>query len=98
MLNSAEHEIFSAIVGIFIFISRENSFSAMVSKKEIIIVSNLRLISMKFISMKNFMLSWVEHEKSFITSGPDQGLRWMPLMQQFLVKRKYSIAEFYVRD
>ena len=24
-----------------------------------------------FISKKNFMLSWVEHEKSFITSRPD---------------------------
>ena len=24
-----------------------------------------------FISIINFMLSWVEHEKSFITSGPD---------------------------
>ena len=23
-----------------------------------------------FISRKNFMLNWVEHEKSFITSGP----------------------------
>ena len=22
-------------------------------------------------SIKNFMLSWVEHEKSFIISGPD---------------------------
>ena len=32
----------------------------MFSKKEFGIVSNLR-----FISMKNFMLSWVEHEKSF---------------------------------
>ena len=49
LLNIAEHENFSAnkyenanpIVGIFIFISREN-----------------------------FMLSWVEHEKSFITSRP----------------------------
>ena len=38
----------------------------MFSKKEFAIVSNLR-----FISMKNFMLSSVEHEKSFITSGPD---------------------------
>ena len=28
-------------------------------------VSNLR-----FISRENFMLSWAEHEKSFITSGP----------------------------
>ena len=55
MLNSIEHEIFHAnkfqitnnakfflaIVGIFIFISREN-----------------------------FMLSWGEHEKSYIASGP----------------------------
>ena len=47
MLNSAEHEIFSAksFLCIFIFISREN-----------------------------FMLSWVEHEKSFITSGPGSAL------------------------
>ena len=26
---------------------------------------------LRFISKINFMLSWVEHEKSFITSGPD---------------------------
>ena len=31
------------------------------------IVSNLR-----FISTENFMLSWTEHEKQFITSGPDK--------------------------
>ena len=49
LLNIDEHENFFAnmkiptIVGIFIFISREN-----------------------------FMLSWVEHEKCFITSGPDE--------------------------
>ena len=24
-----------------------------------------------FMGRKNFMLSWVEHEKSFITSGPE---------------------------
>ena len=35
------------------------------SKKEFAIVSNLR-----FISRTNFMLSWLEHEKSFITAGP----------------------------
>ena len=46
----------ATIVGIFIFISRE---IFMLSK-----VSNFR-----FISMKNFMLSWAEHEKSFISSG-----------------------------
>ena len=42
----------------------------MFSKKDFGIVSNLI-----FISMKNFMLSWVEHEKSFITSGPDQSVK-----------------------
>ena len=56
MLNSAEHEIFSA---------EKISCSAILSQKEFAIVRNLR-----FISMKNSMLSWVEHEKSFIFSGP----------------------------
>ena len=37
---------------------------AMFSKKAFAIVSNLR-----FISRKHFMLSWAEHEKSFIISG-----------------------------
>ena len=41
------------------------SCSAIVTKKEFAIVSNLRFIRSTF-----FMLSWVEHEKSFITSGP----------------------------
>ena len=41
--------------------------SAVFSKKEFAIISNLR-----FISRTNFMLSWVEHEKSSITLGPDQ--------------------------
>ena len=41
--------LFHAVVGIFIFISREN---VMFSKKEFVIASNLRLIS-----IKKFMLS-----------------------------------------
>ena len=53
------------IVSIFIFISREISCSAMFSKKEVANVSNSR-----FNSRTNFMLSRVEHEKCFITSGP----------------------------
>ena len=63
MLNSAEHEIFSATK-----YENANKFScsAMFSKKEFAIVSNLR-----FVSRKNFMLSRVEHEKSFITSRPE---------------------------
>ena len=54
------------IVGIFIFISREISCSAMFSKKEFGIVSNLRFINMK---KCHAQLSWAW--KSFITSGPD---------------------------
>ena len=41
------------------------SCPAMSSKKEFAIVSNLR-----FTGRKMFMLSRVEHEKSFVTSGP----------------------------
>ena len=40
------------IVGIFIFISREISCSAIFNKIEFVVVTNLR-----FISMKHFMLS-----------------------------------------
>ena len=58
MLISAEHEIFSAY-------KYENATQLDLLSKKIAIVSNLR-----FISMKNFLLSWVEHEKSFITLGP----------------------------
>ena len=62
MLNSAEHENFSANK-----YENANKFScsARFSKKELAIDSNLRIIS-----TKSFMLSSVQHEKSFITSGP----------------------------
>ena len=33
-----------------------------------------------FLSRENFMLSWVEHEKSFITSGPGFRLTLRPLL------------------
>ena len=74
MLNSAEHEIFfsnkyeNAILLAFSYLLAEKfSCSAMFSKKEFAFVSNLR-----FINNRKFMFSCVEHEKSFITSGPDQ--------------------------
>ena len=63
--------IMPTIVGIFIFISREISWSAMFSKKEFAIISNLR-----FISWTNFMLSWVEHEKIY-NFGPDYQLMYL---------------------
>ena len=33
----------------------------------------------KFISRENFMLTWVEHEKRFITLGPDWIHSWFHL-------------------
>ena len=69
MLNSAEHEIFSANkyenANDSYLLAEKFSCSAMFSKKEFAVVSNVR-----FISRKKFMLSSVEHEKIFITSGP----------------------------
>ena len=68
MLNSAEHEHFSANKyenANNSLLAEQFSCSAMFNKKDLAIVSNLR-----FISRTNFMLSWVEHEKSFVTSDP----------------------------
>ena len=62
MPNSAEHEI-----SLLINMKMPTKEISMFSKKEIAMFSNLI-----FISKTNFMLSWVEHEKSFITPGPDQ--------------------------
>ena len=53
MLNSAEHEIFSANKYENANNSRESFMFSYVSKKELVIVSNLRSIS-----RTNFMLSW----------------------------------------
>ena len=64
------------IIGIFTFISREILCSAMFSKKEFAIVRNLR-----FISRINFILSWAEHEKSFIITGP--GYRLTPAPKEY---------------
>ena len=65
------HESFSAIKyenADNSLIAEKFSCSAILSEKELAIISNL-----SFISKRNFMFSWVEHEKSFITSAPDQG-------------------------
>ena len=74
VLNSAEHEIFllinvkmPTIVGILIFISRINTPSERFKAKNFLIFVSILV----FMSRKRFMLIWVEHEKSFITSRPD---------------------------
>ena len=59
MLNSAEHEIFSANK----FISKEIFYAQLCLARNFLILL--------VICRTNFMLSCVEHEKSFIMSGPD---------------------------
>ena len=69
MLNSAEHEICiakkSQITDMNKFFLLNMKISLLISMKMPIIVGIFI-----FISGENFMLSWVEQEKSFITSGP----------------------------
>ena len=62
MLNSFEHEILNAHKYIQILL---------INVKMPIVVGILT-----FISRKKFMLSWAEHEKSFITLGPDLDLQF----------------------
>ena len=85
MLNSAENEICSAnkskITNNYILFPVKHSCMSM----EISLLIDMKMptisfqIDMKmstivgifiFISRENFMLGWVEHEKSFISSGP----------------------------
>ena len=75
MLNSVEHEIldphkYKKNKEIWLFLGSDKPrmlFFPLINVKMPTIVGILT-----FVSRKNFMLSWVEHEKSFITSGPDQ--------------------------
>ena len=48
-------------------------FSPLITVKMLTVVGILI-----FMSRKNFMLNSVEHEKSFITSGPDWGPNCLP--------------------
>ena len=63
----------------FSYLLAENFWcSAMFSKKEFAINSNL-----KFISRTNFTLSWGEHEKDFITTGPDQNYMYLKIRHYY---------------
>ena len=73
MLNSAEHRILNAhkykTIKKFIFLGSNQPrtlFFLLINVKTPTNVGTLI-----FISREKFMLCWVEHEKSFITSGPD---------------------------
>ena len=50
------------IVGILTFISRRNTINEY--------LRHLKQETSSFVGILVFMISWVEHEKSFITSGP----------------------------
>ena len=55
-----------------------NSFLLNIAEHEISLIINMKMPTFVgifiSISRENFMLSWVEHEKRFITSGPGLGL------------------------
>ena len=74
ILNSAEHEIYPAHkclnannFGILTFISMINTTSERLKARNFFSFVG----SLAFMSSWNFVLSWVEHEKSFITSRRD---------------------------
>ena len=56
-------------------LTNANSFLLNVAKHENSLLINMKMPTIVrifiFISRENFMCSWVEHEKSFISSGPD---------------------------
>ena len=85
-----------SIVGIFIFsylLAEKFSCSAMFSKKEFAIVNNLR-----FISRTNFMLSWVEHEKRYITSGPGATNLFLMVLHCKKIYLVCSVSLIYYND
>ena len=43
------------------------------------IINNYKVFLVKYSCAENFMLSWVEHEKRFITSGPGRIFLEAPL-------------------
>ena len=75
MLNSAENEICSAYKKIEFRTSnlKLSSCTAKMSMKFFLLI-NIKMPTnvgiLIFISRKDFMLNWVEYEKSFITLGP----------------------------
>ena len=73
MLNSAEHEIcpankYQIAISFLLNIAEHENFST--NKYDINMEMPTIVGSFRFISRQNFMLSWVEHEKCFITFGP----------------------------
>ena len=67
MLNLVEHEILNAHM-----YKDHRKFSTFSGSEKLILLLILFIIVgiLTFMSKKNFMLNLIEHEKSFITSGP----------------------------
>ena len=97
MLNTAKHEILNAHK----YKNIEKHFSGSDKPKMLfflLIKAEMPTNGIStFMSRKNFMLSWVEHEKSFITTGPKriwQLKQWMHLhsFRKFVVQTGSSIC------
>ena len=73
MLNSFEHEILN--VHKYKNIKKFGIFKAQLTRMLFFPLIHVKMPTIVGIltsmSGENFMLNWVEHEKSFITSGPD---------------------------
>ena len=74
MLNSVEHEILNTRK--YKNTKKFSFFQTQISQKCYFPAQNVKMPTIVgiliFMSRKNFMLNSVEHEKSFITSGPDE--------------------------
>ena len=72
MLNSCEHEILKAHK--YKNIKKLGFLGSDKPRMPFFLLMNVKMPTivgiLTFMSRKNFMVSWVEHEKSFITSGP----------------------------
>ena len=87
-LNSAEHEILTAHEywnsqnqwKLQVWITKSQSFILLINVKMPTIVGILT-----FMSRINFDLSWVEHDKSFITPGPGFWLRQFLIISYLLL-------------
>ena len=90
MLTSAEHEIFSANK----YENANYSCSLQLSMK-ISLLINMKMPTIVsifiFISRENFMLSWSEHEKSFLVTGPGLCLKKF----KFKLLTTYSSAKVF---
>ena len=82
--------IMPTVVGILTIICMINTTPEFESKK------SLYFLAFSFMSSWNFMLSRVEHEKSFITVGPAWSAAETTILSSFNLKKYSNIFYFYL--